>query len=133
MKNKFLILVSVVSIGAAVCGCVNTVSGTRTAGVPWVSDRVQARYPRKLDQVFNATKDVVMRNGTISSAGSLFNQTNEVRVLEAKVRQDNVWIRIEAVEPNVTQLTVQTRTTKGGTDMQLAHELDKEIALELSR
>jgi hypothetical protein len=28
---------------------------------------------------------------------------------------------------------VQTRTSKGGTDMSLAHELDKEIALELAR
>jgi len=133
MKNKFLLPVVIAMSAALWVGCVNTVSGNKTAGVPWVTDRVQARYERSLDQVFNAAKDVLIRNGTIGSAGTLFNQTNDVRVIEGKVKQDNVWIRVEAIDPRLTALTVQTRTSKGGTDMPLAHELDKEIALELAR
>lgn len=133
MKNKFLLLISLVSLSAVLVGCVKTVTGNKTAGVPWVKDRTEARYERSLDQVFNASKDVLLRNGTISSAGTIFNQTNDVRVLVGKVKQNNVWIRMEAIEPRLTALTVQTRTGNGGTDMPLAHELDKEIALELSR
>lgn len=133
MKNKFLLLVSLASITTAVVGCVNTVSGSKIAAVPWVNDRIEARYERSMDQVFNASKDVLLRNGTIGSAGTLFNQTNDVRVLEGKVKQSNVWIRIESLEPRLTSLVVQIRTSKGVADMPLAHEIDKEIALELTR
>jgi hypothetical protein len=133
MKNKFLWFVSLLTVSVVLAGCINTVSGNKTAGVPWLKDRVQARYERSLDQVFNAARDVLTRNGTIGSAGTLFNQTNDVRVIEGKVKQNSVFVRIEAVEPRLTHLTVQTRTSKGGTDMSLAHELDKEIALELAR
>jgi hypothetical protein len=133
MKNIFLLLISLASLGVTLVGCVNTVSGNKTAGVPWLNDRVEARYERSLDQVFNAAKDVIIRNGTISSAGTLFNQTNDVRVIEGKVKQQNVWLRIEALDPRLTAVTVQTRTSKGGADMPLAHEIDKEIALELAR
>jgi hypothetical protein len=133
MKNKFLLMISLATLSAALVGCINTVSGNKTAAVPFVKDRVEARYPRSLDQVFDATKTVLLRNGTIGSAGTLFNQTNDVRVISGKVKQDNVWVRIETVEPRLTALTVQTRTSKGGSDMPLAHELDKEIALELAR
>jgi len=43
-----------------------------------------------------------------------------------------VWIRVEAIDPQITQVTVQARTSVGG-DSQEAHELDKEIALQLAR
>ena len=133
MKSKCFLFVSLLTVAVAAVGCINTVTGTKTAAVPLMRDRVEARYERTLDQVFNASKDILLRNGTISSAGTLFNQTNDVRVLEGKVKQCNVWVRIEALEPRLTALTVQTRTTKGAPEMNLAHELDKEIALELAR
>jgi hypothetical protein len=63
----------------------------------------------------------------------LFNAMNDVRVIEGKIKQDNVWIRVEGIDARLTQLTVQVRTTKGTSDMALAHELDKEVALHLSR
>ena len=132
MKNKFLLLASLATLSVAIVGCVNTVTGTKTAGVPWVNDKSAARYERGLDEVFNATKNVLMRNGTIGSAGTLFNQTNDVRVIEGKVKQENIYIRVEAIEPRLTELTIQARTTSGGTDPALAHELDKQTALELS-
>ena len=133
MKNKIAFSISLLAFCALIAGCVNTVSGKKTAGVPWVNDRSEARYERSLDQVFNATRDVLMRNGTINSAGTLFNQTNDVRVIEGQVKQEAVYVRIEALEPRLTALTIQTRTSRGGADVLLAHELDKQVALELAR
>jgi len=51
--------------------------------------------------------------------------------LRGKVNQRNVWIRVAAETPQVTQVTVQARTGVGG-DVDLAHELEKEIALKLT-
>lgn len=133
MKNKIVVTVSLLAFCALVAGCVNTVSGKKTAGIPWVKDRAEARYERSLDQVFNATRDVLLRNGTINSAGTIFNQTNDVRVIEGRVKQETIYVRIEALEPRLTALTIQTRTPNGGADVLMAHELDKQIALELAR
>ena len=133
MKNKFLSLVSCAVVAFAVVGCVNTVTGNKKAAVPFLRDRVQARYERSLDKVTAAATTVLTRNGTIGTSGSLHSQTNAVNIIEGKARQCNVWIRLEALEPRLTEVTVQTRTTRGGTDLPLAQELDKEIALELAR
>ena len=133
MKNKLILLVSLVALSSAIVGCVNTVSGKKTAGVPWVNDRSDAKYERSLDQVFNATRDVLIRNGTVTSAGTLYNQTNDVRVIEGQVKQETIYVRIEALESRLTALTIQARTPNGGADVLMAHELDKQIALELAR
>jgi hypothetical protein len=41
-------------------------------------------------------------------------------------------VRVEAVDPKVTSVVVQTRTKGGGSDQELTHELEKQIALKLS-
>ncbi|MFM2081736.1 MAG: hypothetical protein RL380_427 [Verrucomicrobiota bacterium] len=133
MKNKFLLLVSCTVLAVVALGCVNTVTGGKKAAVPFMRDRVQARYERSLDKVTAAAAVVLTRNGSIGTSGSLHNQTNAVNIIEAKVRQCNVWVRLEALDPRLTEVSVQTRTTRGGTDLPLAQELDKEIALELAR
>jgi virulence-associated protein VapD len=133
MKIKLSALFVLIGISAALVGCVNTVGGTKTTAVPFLKDRVEARYERSLDQVFSAAKDVLARNGAIARAGTLYNQTNDIRVLEGKVKQATVWIRVESVEAHLTGVTVQSRTSRGGADLALAHEIDKEIALQLAR
>ena len=133
MKTKLTLLLALTAIAAAVTGCINTVSGTKTAAVPFLKDRVEARYERAADQVFAAAKTVLTQNGAIGSAGALFNQTNAVRVLSGKVKQASIYIRVEAIEPHLTDIIVQARTSHGGADLTLAHEIDKEIAVELSR
>jgi hypothetical protein len=85
-----------------------------------------------VDQVFDAAKYVVAQKGTISKESNLLGQTNTVKVLEGKVNQRSVWIRVEGLDPGVTGLTVQVRTSGGGTDQPLAYQLDKEIALKLA-
>lgn len=133
MKTKFSLLVGAVALSALAVGCVKTVNDRHTWGIPPFPDKAQARYERSVNQVFDAAKTVMARNGVISRETTLFGGTNAVRCLEGKVNQRAVWIRVEAVDPNVTALTVQARTKAGGTDRPLAHELDKQIALELAR
>lgn len=124
----FAILLGAVVVGA---GCVSTVDERKTAGVPFIKDRVEGRYERSVDQVTQAAKQVVSSNGVLVNESTLYDQTNAVKTVEGKVNQRNVWVRIEAVDPKVTQVTVQTRTPGGGSDIDLAHELEKQIALKL--
>ena len=132
MKTMRTIMVAVF-IGAILigAGCVSTVNDRTTAGVPFIKDRVEGRYQRPLEQVFEAAKAVVKKNGVLVNESTLYNQTNTVKTVEGKVNQRSVWVRVEAVDPKTTGVVVQTRTSAGGSDIDLAHELEKEIALEL--
>jgi len=134
MNKKFL--VSSIIIGAAgavllVAGCVPTVTGRSTMGVPFVKDAVEGHYERPLDQVYEAAKDVVKFNGTLINESILHTETNTVKTVEGKVNQRTVWVRVEPMDPKVTGVAVQTRTKGGGTDIDLAHEIEKQIALKL--
>ena len=124
----FLVLIGASLIGA---GCVPTVTGRTSMGVPFIKDSVEGHYERPLDQVYDAAKDVVKFNGTLVSESILHTETNTVKTVEGKVNQRSVWIRVEAMDPKVTGVAVQTRTKGGGTDIDLAHELEKQIALKL--
>ena len=112
-------------------GCVSTVSDTSTSGFH-VQDSVQGRYERPMDEVYGAAVQVINNNGVLLTEYIPHDTTNTVRSLEGKVNQEKAWIRVEAVDPQITQVTVQVRTTMGG-DMEEAHELEKEIALQLAR
>jgi len=124
----FAILVGVVLTGA---GCVSTVDERKTAGMPFIKDRVEGRYERPVDQVAQAAKQVVARNGVLVNEATMYNQTNVIRTVEGKVNQRTVWVRIEAIDPKITSVIVQARGSGGGSDLDLAHQIEKEIALKL--
>jgi hypothetical protein len=128
MKKIFAILCGAILVGA---GCVSTVNERTSPGVPFVKDRVEGRYERSVDQVFDASKQVVKTMGVLVREGVIYGQTNEVKTVEGKVNQRNVWIKVEGIEPKITSVIVQTRTSGGGADIDLAHELEKQIALKL--
>ena len=132
MKTKiFAVLVGIAIVTA---GCVKTVSDTPTPTmVPFGKDSVEGRYPRSLDQVYQAAVTVVNNNGAVVTEFIPHDTTNSVRSLQGKVDQCNVWMRVEAVEPRITSVIVETRTKWGNKDIDLAHELEKEIALQLAR
>lgn len=113
-----------------VAGCVDTVSGRKTAGVPFIKDTVEGHYERPLNQVYEAAKDVIKFNGTLINESTLHTETNEVKTVEGKVNQRTVWVRVEAMD-KMTGVAVQTRTKAGGPDIDLAHEIEKQIALKL--
>jgi hypothetical protein len=131
MKTKFLAALAASAL--LLTGCVDTVSGTKTAAVPFAKDSIEGRYQRTLDQVYAAAVTVINNNGVVITEFIPHDNTNAVRSLQGKVNQRDVWVRVEAVEPRVTAVTVQTRTTWGGTDIDLSAELEKEIALQLAR
>ena len=128
MKAKFLAVIAGFAVVAA--GCVDTASGRKTAAVPWVKDKFESRYERPAAQVFEAAKEVVRFNGTLATESTLHG-TNTVLALEGKVNQRSVWISVEQVEPKISLVVVQARTSGGGTDLSLVRELDKQIALKL--
>ena len=112
-------------------GCVSTVSDTHTAGIH-MADRIVARYPRTMDQVYSAAVQVMNADGVLLTEYIPHDTTNSVRSIEGKVNGEKVWVRVEAIEPEITEVTVQARTAMGG-DYQAAAEFDKEIALQLAR
>lgn len=129
-KTLFAALVGAVIITA---GCVSTVSNTHSPAVTWSTDKINARYERPLDQVYAAAVTVIKNNGVIITEYVPHDTTNSVRALSAKVNNRNVWVRVEAVEPNLSQLTIQARSSWGVSDVGLASELVTEVALQLSR
>jgi hypothetical protein len=135
MKTKFF--AAILGLAVLAAGCIKTVAGKRTAGVPFLKDKIEARYERPMDQVFQAAKDVIRDNGVLINEVTLLNQTNVVnniaKVAEGKISQNSVWVRVEQPDTRVTLVTVQTRTRGGGSDIDLSAEVDKQIALKLVR
>ena len=132
MKLKFFATLAGLALLAA--GCVNTVTGERTMGVPFVKDQVESRYNVPADRVFDAAKQVVREDGSLTHEGSYYNSTNSVnavRTIQGKVNERTVWVAVAQEDAKVSNVTVQTRTQAGATDMDLARQIDKQILLKL--
>lgn len=129
-KGIFALLAGAVIL--TLTGCVKTVTEQQTGGVPAFRDRVEGRYERPLLTVFEASKRALNSYGNVSAEGQLHTTTNQVRTIEGFVNQNAIYMRIEAVTPTVTSVIVQVRTKWGSTDLQVAHELEKRVALELN-
>jgi len=85
-----------------------------------------------VEQVYTAAKDVMNANGVLLTEYVPHNYTNEVRSLEGRVSNHKVWIRVAEIDPKVTQVDVEARTKMGRVDIDLVHELEKDIALKLA-
>ena len=114
-------------------GCVSTVSDTSSPALTWSTDKISARYQRSVDQVYQAAVTVIQNNGVVLTEYIPHDTTNTVRALSGKVNQKNVWVRVEAVDSKISQLTIQARSTWGVSDVSLASELVTEVALQLAR
>jgi hypothetical protein len=132
IKNTLLVVLGGAVIVTA-AGCVNTESGTKTFATSWSRDYVSGRYQRSPDQVYAAAKQVIMNNGVLLTEYIPHDETNDVRSLQGRVNDRKVWVRVQGVDPQTTEVDVQARTSWGTTDLDLVHELEKEIALQLAR
>lgn len=130
MKLKLWAVILLPVIFAA--GCVGTVSNRKTAAVPFVKDKAEGRYERTVEQVYNAAVYVINQNGMLQNEVKLHQDDAVALALEGRVNQRRIWIRVEPVDAVITSVVVQARTSAGGTDMDLAHELEKQIALRLT-
>jgi len=127
MKKNFLGLILISMFALLGGGCITTVGGEKTAGVPFRKDKIESRYVRPALLVYAAAKE------TLAMFGTLIGDDSIKQVLEAKVNQRSVWVKITEEEPNLTLVQTQVRTKSGGTDIDLAAEIDKQIALRLPR
>jgi hypothetical protein len=126
-RNFFAILISA-CLSVVIAGCVSTVDGRMKAGMPLVKDKKISRYERSVPQMMEAAKAVLERMGQI--------ETYDIQghTIYAKLNERNVWIKISEVESKdkpISQIVTQVRTRGGGGDIDLASEIDKQIALQL--
>jgi len=131
MKTKIFMALAAITLITA--GCVTTVSDTKVAGNPVGRDAVAGRYQRPVDEVYRAAIQVINNDGTLLTEYIPHDTTNTVRAFMGRVNQNKVWMRVEAVDPQITQITVEARTKWGNQDLDMAHELEKEVALQLAR
>jgi hypothetical protein len=130
---KKMILAVLAGAAFVATGCVHTVNDSHATAIWFGNDQFEGRYERSVDQVYRAAYAVVSQNGAVVAEYIPHDSTNEVRSLQARVNNRNVWIRVEAVStaPEITSVIVQARTRHGTRDELLAHELEKEIAISL--
>jgi hypothetical protein len=123
--NVFSVL-AVSALTILLSGCVRTVDGRREAGIPLVKDKIVRVYERPVMQCWAAAKDVLNANGTV------FSEDVMQSTVSAHVDTKTVRAKVESIEANMTRVTVQVRTKAGNTDLDLAGEIDKQIALRLA-
>lgn len=126
---------AVVTVAAAIVatGCIHTVSDTSVYAVSYGRDSVSGRYNRSWEQVYKAALTVVGNNGVVVREYVPHEYTNTVRQLEGRINEDRVFIKVEQIDPKISQVDVEARTKYGRVDIDLVHELEKEIALELTK
>jgi len=115
-----------------VAGCVGTVNDRHAFALSPGQDTFESRYKRPVTQVYDAALEVIKSNGTISRESVINPGTDEVRSIEAKVSERKVWVRVEAVDPQITSVKVQVRTSGGGKDLNLTQQLQNEIGIKLA-
>ncbi len=130
-KGIFALLAGVAAI--ALTGCVNTVSENKTAGVKLSPDQLENRYEVPLSTAYDASKRALINFGSVTRESNLLTSSNQVRTLEGKANGRDVWVRVEALDPKLTSVKVQARSTWSGSDVQTAHELATRIALEIAK
>ncbi|MBN9692807.1 MAG: hypothetical protein J0M24_21380 [Verrucomicrobia bacterium] len=124
---KKLLLVALALAAVLVSGCYSTETGSKKFGMPFADDKIESRYQRTVAQVFTAAKEVLAFNGTLTGENTIDN------TLQAKVDNKTVWVRVDEIETGVARSFVQVRGPAGGADINLAAELDKQIALKLTQ
>jgi hypothetical protein len=123
--RKQVALLAVVVAGV-LAGCQSTPDGRMRAGVPFVKDTFEGRYQRPVPQIFAASRQVLELNGTLTMENTINN------TLEAKVDNRTVIVKVDEVEPGVSRVLVEARKKAGGRDLELAAEIEKQIALRLA-
>ena len=126
MRKNALMLLTISMLAMFAAGCVSTVDSRREAGNPLVQDKIIRVYERPVMQCWGAAKDVLNANGTV------FSEDVMQSTVSARVDTRTVRVKVESIDPKMTRVTVQVRTKFGNSDLDLAGEIDKQIALRLA-
>ena len=127
MKKNLFALLTATILTIALSGCYSTGDGHMKVGVPLAKDTIESRYERSVSQILDAAKKVLSHNGTLTSDDAV------TKTLVAKIDTRTVWVQVDEVEPKISRVRVQVRTKGGFGDVDLASEIDKQIALGLPR
>lgn len=114
------------TVALITAGCVNTVDNRKISGDPFAKDKLIRVYERPVLQCWAAAKDVLAANGTV------IHEDVMQSTLTARVDTRTVLVKTESVDPTMTRVTVQVRTKMRNADLDLAGEIDKQIALRLT-
>lgn len=125
MKVNFYRFLAVATFITLLTGCFSTQDNRTKVGMP-AKDKIESRYERPVETIFAAAKEVLRFNGT------LYGENTISHVLEAKVDTRTVWVSVDEVEPKVSRVVVQARKKSRLADIDLAAEIDKQIALKLA-
>lgn len=129
MKNlKHLLLVAV---AVSLIGCVSKVTETQPGSKPAYQDRIENRYAKSVEQVYDAAQKAVESFGNVTRAGNVLAATNQVRTVEGQINGRSIFIRLEEVAPKTTTAVVQVRTKAGGTDLRVAKDVVRQIGVYL--
>jgi len=126
MRKTVALLVAGIIAAGVLSGCYSTPEGKMKAGVPFVKDQFEGRYQRPVPMIYNAAREVLQLNGTLVGDNRVTN------TLEAKVDNRTVMVRVDEVEPGVSRVIVAARKKGGRADLDLASEIEKQIALKLA-
>ena len=129
MKKMIFGLFGALALALAGTGCITTVDGHKSAGVPFRKDKIVSRYQIPVEQVFTAAKEVL--GGEKGGLGVLQSENRINNSLVAKVNTRMVYVKVTEVEPNISEIVVQVRTDAGWSDIDWAAEIDKQVALRL--
>ncbi len=127
MKQLFFSLLVLSAVGGT--GCISTVDGHKSVGVPFRKDSIVSRYQISVAQVIDAAKEVLAAEK--GGLGVLQSENRISNSLVAKVDTRTVYLKVTEVEPNISEIVVQVRTAAGWPDISWAAEIDKQIALRL--
>ncbi|MBI3880931.1 MAG: hypothetical protein HY301_12845 [Verrucomicrobia bacterium] len=125
LTMKFCSMIAAAGLLTLATGCYTDVGGKSHMGVPWVKDQFESRYEFSVAQVLTAVRQTLKANGTIVSDDIANN------VVAAKVDTRTVYVKVDELDKKVTRVFTQARTKAGNTELTLAAEIDKQIALNL--
>jgi hypothetical protein len=125
----------IILAGAALClaGCVNTVTQDNPGKPPAYRDRIEAQYKQPAQKVFEAAKRAFTSFGNITRESASVSSAAQLCYIEGAINQDRVYIRIEGISPSSTKMIVQVRAPMGGTNLQMANEIQRQTEVELAR
>ncbi|MBX3733944.1 MAG: hypothetical protein KF791_15315 [Verrucomicrobiae bacterium] len=125
--KQLLVAALLAAVVGASSGCYSTETGRTKFGMPFAKDSIISRYSRPVPVVFAAAKEVLAFNGTLTSENLIDN------TLTARADSKTIYVKVTEPEAGIAEIATQVRGSAGGPDLDLAAEIDKQIALKLSQ
>ena len=130
MKKGITIILAAVALGVA--GCVSKVTQDNPGKPPAYRDRIEVQYKQPAEKVFEAAKRAFNSFGNITRESSPASGA-QLWFIEGLINGNRVYIRIEGAASTSTKMIIQIRAPGGGTNLQMANELNRQTEIELGR